>query len=148
MLSLMTLAVPWQPYQRLIRGPTYLSGCVAAGLPLLPVRRAVCRSTTMDCCMLIVSYHTLCSWLIVSAILIGVQDVRQDLGFMHNFCTGLRAYHMTGLPPHGAPRSCNCTSMMPMSYMTGCIWMWPRMYPEARSIGAVCRRERPTDVLL
>lgn len=52
--------------------------------------------------MLIVSYHTLCSWLIVSAILIGVQDVRQDLGFMHNFCTGVRAYHMTGLPPMAA----------------------------------------------
>ena len=46
--------------------------------------------------MLIVSYHTLCN------LLIGVQDVRQDLGFMHNCCTGLRAYHMTGLPPMAA----------------------------------------------
>ena len=48
--------------------------------------------------MLIVSDHTHCYLLFVSAIPIGVQDVRQDLGFMHNFCTGLRAYHMTGLP--------------------------------------------------
>ena len=32
------------------RGPTYPLGCVATGLPLLPVRRAVCRSTKLKCC--------------------------------------------------------------------------------------------------
>ena len=52
--------------------------------------------------MLIVSLPYLCSLLIVIAMLPGVQDVRQNLGFMHNFCTGLRAYHMTGLPPMAA----------------------------------------------
>ena len=29
----------------------------------------------------------------------GITDVRQSFGWMHNFCAGLRAYHMIGLPP-------------------------------------------------